>query len=175
MRMPRLLPNIGLGFKQVYNDWRMPRMSQETPLKNMPAARRKARKMALQALYQWQVAQTPVHELLAQFATDQDMSKVDRDYFTEVVRGVASKKSELDASLATCLDREVEKMTPIELAILRMGAFELAHRIDVPYRVVINEGVELAKSFGAADGHKYVNGVLDKLSKQLRMAEVNNR
>ena len=150
-------------------------MSQDTPLKNMPAARRKARKMALQALYQWQVAETPVHELLAQFAVDQDMSKIDREYFSEVVRGVASNKSDIDAALEACLDREIAKMTPIELVILRMGAFELTHRIDVPYRVVINEGVELAKSFGAADGHKYVNGVLDKLSKTLRAAEVNNR
>ena len=150
-------------------------MSHDTPLKNMPAARRKARRMALQALYQWQVAETPVHELLAQFAVDQDMSKIDREYFSEVVRGVATNKSDLDAALETCIDREIAKMTPIELAILRMGAFELAHRIDVPYRVVINEGVELAKAFGAADGHKYVNGVLDKLSKQLRATEINNR
>lgn len=150
-------------------------MSHDTPLKNMPAARRKARRMALQALYQWQVAETPVHELLAQFAVDQDMSKIDREYFSEVVRGVATNKSDLDAALETCVDREITKMTPIELTILRMGAFELAHRIDVPYRVVINEGVELAKAFGAADGHKYVNGVLDKLSKQLRATEINNR
>jgi N utilization substance protein B len=150
-------------------------MSHDTPLKNMPAARRKARKMALQALYQWQVAETPVHELLAQFAVDQDLSKIDREYFSEVVRGVTTNKSDLDATLETCIDREIAKMTPIELTILRMGAFELSHRIDVPYRVVINEGVELAKAFGAADGHKYVNGVLDKLSKQLRATEINHR
>ena len=150
-------------------------MSHDTPLKNMPAARRKARKMALQALYQWQVAETPVHELLAQFAVDQDLSKIDREYFSEVVRGVTANKSDLDATLETCIDREIAKMTPIELTILRMGAFELSHRIDVPYRVVINEGVELAKAFGAADGHKYVNGVLDKLSKQLRATEINHR
>ena len=150
-------------------------MSHDTPLKNMPAARRKARKMALQALYQWQVAETPVHELLAQFAVDQDLSKIDREYFSEVVRGVTTNKSDLDATLETCIDREIAKMTPIELTILRMGAFELSHRIDVPYRVVINEGVELAKAFSAADGHKYVNGVLDKLSKQLRATEINHR
>ena len=150
-------------------------MSQDTPLKNMPAARRKARKMALQALYQWHVAETPVHELLAQFAVDQDMSKIDREYFTEVVRGVPANVSSIDDELLKCVDREIARMTPIELAILRMGTYELMFRVDVPYRVVINEGVELAKSFGATDGHKYVNGVLDKLSRILRVAEIQSR
>lgn len=150
-------------------------MSSNQSHKSLPAARRKARKMALQALYQWHVAETPVHELLAQFAVDNDMSKIDHEYFTQVVRGVPSQKSDLDVQIEKFIDREISSMTPIELAILRMGTFELMHRIDVPYRVIINEGVELAKSFGATDGHKYVNGVLDKLAQSLRIEEIKAR
>lgn len=150
-------------------------MSSNQSKTSLPAARRKARKMALQALYQWHVADTPVHEILAQFHIDNDMSKIDQEYFSEVVRGVPSNKAELDADIEKFIDRELKSMTPIELAILRMGTFELKHRIDVPYRVIINEGVELAKSFGATDGHKYVNGVLDKLAQSIRIEEIKNR
>lgn len=151
-------------------------MSQnQSKKKSIPAARRKARKLALQALYQWHVAETPVHELLAQFSVDNDMSKIDIEYFTEVVRGVPSSKTDLDSQIEEFIDRSINSMTPIELAILRMGTYELIHRIDVPYRVIINEGVELAKAFGATDGHKYVNGVLDKLSQKLRIEEIKNR
>jgi len=150
-------------------------MSSNQSYKSLPAARRKARKMALQALYQWHVAETPVHELLAQFNVDNDMSKIDLEYFTQVVRGVPGQKSDLDAQIEEYIDREISSMTPIELAILRMGTFELLHRIDVPYRVIINEGVELAKSFGATDGHKYVNGVLDKLAQKIRVDEIKAR
>lgn len=150
-------------------------MSSNQSYKSLPAARRKARKMALQALYQWHVAETPVNELLAQFNVDNDMSKIDLEYFTQVVRGVPGQKSDLDAQIEEYIDREISSMTPIELAILRMGTFELLHRIDVPYRVIINEGVELAKSFGATDGHKYVNGVLDKLAQKIRVDEINAR
>jgi len=146
--------------------------SQTSP--SLPAARRKARKLALQALYQWHMAETAVHELEAQFLTDNDMSKVDKEYFHEVLHGVPANKSVLDEEITKFIDRDLTKLTPIELAILRMGAYELKHRIDVPYRVIINEGVELAKSFGATDGHKYVNGVLDKLAQQLRIPEVNS-
>jgi len=150
-------------------------MSSNQSHKSLPAARRKARKMALQALYQWHVAETPIHELLAQFTVDNDMSKIDQEYFNQVVRGVPGQKSDLDTQIEQFIDREIKSMTPIELAILRMGTFELLHRIDVPYRVIINEGVELAKSFGATDGHKYVNGVLDKLAQKLRVDEIKAR
>lgn len=148
--------------------------AKEAKKPSLSSARRKARKLALQALYQWHMADTPVHELEAQFLTDNDMSKVDQEYFREVLHGVPAQKAVLDEHISEFIDREITKMTPIELAILRMGAFELKHRLDVPYRVIINEGVELAKSFGATDGHKYVNGVLDKLAQKLRITEINN-
>ncbi|MEX0584601.1 MAG: transcription antitermination factor NusB [Natronospirillum sp.] len=140
-----------------------------------PAARRRARHLALQALYQWHVTKASANEIEAQFMVDQDMSKVDQLYFQEILHQVPSRLYELDATLTPLLDRPVKDLTPIELAILRMGTYELLHRVDVPCRVVINEGVELSKSFGAAEGHRYVNGVLDKLARQLRNSEMSGR
>lgn len=137
-----------------------------------PSQRRKARKLALQALYQWHIAEQPITQIEAEFLTDNDMSKVDQEYFCDVLRGVPRVKSELDEYIAQHTDRSVDEMTPIELAILRMGTFEFIHRIDVPYKVIINEGVELSKSFGANEAHRFVNGVLDKLAQQLRITEV---
>ena len=138
-----------------------------------PTHRRKARKLAVQALYQWQVAESPITQIEAEFLTDNDMSKVDRPYFSEVLRGVAASKSELDEHIEKHTDRKRIEMTPVEVAILRMSTFELVNRIDVPYKVVINEGVELSKIFGANEAHKYVNGVLDKLAQDIREVEVN--
>jgi N utilization substance protein B len=137
-----------------------------------PAHRKKARRFALQALYQWHIAETPVAQIEAEFLTDNDMAKVDREYFSEVLRGVPSSKSDLDGHIEKHTDRKITDMTPIELAILRMGTFELIHRIDVPYKVIINEGVELSKTFGANEAHRFVNGVLDKLAQELRIPEV---
>ncbi|MHA7880470.1 MAG: transcription antitermination factor NusB [Saccharospirillum sp.] len=136
------------------------------------AARRKARRLALQALYQWHITSNSVSQIEAEFLSDNDMSKVDREYFSEVLRGVPATRSELDGHIETFTDRPVKDMTPVELAILRMGAYELIHRIDVPFKVIINEGVELSKIFGASEGHRYVNGVLDKLAQRLRVTEV---
>lgn len=136
-----------------------------------PAARRKARHMAMQALYQWHIGKATASEIEAQFLADQNMEKVDKAYFHELLHTVTRKVSELDELLSTVLDRPVKDLTPVELSILRLGAYELRDRIDVPYRVVINEGVELAKSFGATEGHRYVNGVLDKLARSTRQAE----
>ncbi len=133
--------------------------------------RRQARNFALQALYQWQMAGSPVAEIEAQFRTDHDMVNTDIAMFSELLHGVPAKAGELDTHLAPLIDRPLDELDPIELSILRMGAFELAHRIVVPYRVVINECVNLAKTFGATESHKYVNGVLDKLARQLRSAE----
>lgn len=137
-----------------------------------PAQRKKARKLALQALYQWHVAEQPVTQIEAEFLADNNMEKVDQEYFSEVLRGVPKLKSELDGYISKHTDRKVEEMTPIELAILRMGTFEFMHRIDVPYKVIINEGVELSKTFGANEAHRFVNGVLDKLAQELRIPEV---
>ncbi|WLQ17484.1 transcription antitermination factor NusB [Hahella aquimaris] len=134
--------------------------------------RRAARKLALQALYQWRVAGASISQIEAEFAVDNDLQQVDRDLFKAVLYGVPSSVSELDALLQPFVDRKLADVDPVELSLIRMGAFELRSRIEVPYRVVINEAVELAKQFGGTDGHKFVNSVLDKLAPQLRQAEV---
>lgn len=142
---------------------------------NKIAMRRKARSLAVQALYSWQMAGQPLNEIEAQFRVDNDFSDVDGAYFQEILHGVPRLKSELDAAFSSCLDRPIEEIDPVELAILRLSTYELRNRIDVPYKVVINEGIELAKVFGATDGHKFVNGVLDKLAPRLRSAEVRSK
>jgi N utilization substance protein B len=141
--------------------------------KSKSAKRREARKMATQGLYQWQIAKHSLNEIEAQFRVDNDFSDVDGAYFRELLHGVATHKTEIDAALAPCVDITLDELDPVELAVLRLSTFELLKRIDVPYRVVINEGIELAKIYGATDGHKFVNGVLDKLAPTLRGPEVN--
>ncbi|MFC5697716.1 transcription antitermination factor NusB [Pseudomonas sp. GCM10022186] len=136
------------------------------------AARRQARTLAMQALYSWHIAGQPLNEIEAQFRVDNDFSAVDGAYFHEILHGVPRLKTEIDEAFLPCLDRALEEVDPVELAILRLSTYELMNRVDVPYRVVINEGIELAKVFGATDGHKFVNGVLDKLAPRLRAAEV---
>ena len=135
-------------------------------------ARREARTLAMQALYSWHIAGQALNEIEAQFRVDNDFSKVDGAYFHEILYGVARQKSDIDGAFESLLDRPLGEIDPVELSILRLSTYELKHRIDVPYRVVINEGIELAKVFGATDGHKFVNGVLDKLAPQLRADEV---
>lgn len=135
-------------------------------------ARKKARKIAMQALYQWHMNDTPLHELETQFRLESDMSKVDAEYFVEIIHGVPKELNALDARIEPKLSRPISSLTPVELAILRLAVYELIHRLDVPYKAVINEAVELAKIFGATDGHKFVNGVLDKIALQERSAEV---
>lgn len=146
-----------------------------SPSLSTPAARRKARRYGLQALYQWQLAGAALSDIEAQFLADNDMSKVDRDYFHALLHGVPADVGALDESLRPFLDRRVEELSQVEKVILRIGAFELKSRLDVPYRVVINEGIELAKVFGAEESFKYVNGVLDKLARRLRSAETAHR
>ncbi|MDH7942452.1 transcription antitermination factor NusB [Pseudohongiella sp. SYSU M77423] len=132
--------------------------------------RQKARRMLLQALYQWQIARAPVNEIVAEFLVYYQ-GKIDREFFKEVFPAVIAHVDELDAMMQPLLDRELKSLDPVEISLLRLGLYELAHRIDVPYKVVINESVELAKVFGATDGHKYINGVLDRASKELRALE----
>lgn len=149
--------------------------SQDAPqpkAKGKIAQRRVARGLAMQALYQWHMAGQSLNEIEAQFRADNDFSAVDGAYFHELLHGVPSHKSELDGHIEPLLDRPLADLDPVELAILRLSAYELLRRVDVPYRVVINEGIELAKVYGATDGHKFVNGVLDKLAPSLRAAEV---
>ena len=142
------------------------------PAKGKIATRRVARSLAMQALYQWHMAGQSLNEIEAQFRVDNDFAGVDGAYFHELLTGVAHNKTDIDGHIKPNLDRPLEELDPVELAILRLSTYELSHRVDVPYRVVINEGIELAKTYGATDGHKFVNGVLDKLAPTLRAAEV---
>ena len=138
------------------------------------AQRRKARRLILQALYQWLIAKTEPLEITAQFRQE-NSGKIDWNYFEEVFIEIPKQVESLDAHLHPLLDRDPKALDPIEQALLYLGAFELANRIDVPYRVVINECVELAKVFGATDSYKYINGVLDKLVVSLRPLEHANK
>ncbi len=137
--------------------------------------RRSARSFALQAVYQWQIAGQPLTDIDAQFRVDNDMKDTDVQMFSELLHGVAKSKSELDKAFEPYLDRALHDLDPIELAVLRIGTYELMKRVEVPYRVAINESVELAKIFGATESHKYVNGVLDKLAQRVRYAEIRAR
>lgn len=134
--------------------------------------RKKARNLLLQALYQWQISDYPPADIESQYRAD-NTGKIDWEYFHEVFTGITSGSADLDSLFTTYLDRDIGQLNPIELAILRLGTFELSGRIDIPYRVVINEAVELAKKYGATDSHKYVNGVLDKLARSCRSVEIN--
>ncbi|MDD1968677.1 transcription antitermination factor NusB [Pseudomonas sp. NPDC090203] len=134
--------------------------------------RRAARQLATQALYQLHMAKQSLNEIEAQFRVDNDFTDVDGAYFREILHGVPTRKDQIDTALAPCLDLTIDELDPVELAVLRLSTWELMERIDVPYRVVINEGIELAKVYGSTDGHKFVNGVLDKLAPRLREVEV---
>lgn len=146
-------------------------MNKDT-MKFDPALRRKARHYALQALYQWQISRNTLSDIEAQFRSEFDFENTDLEYFQELLHEVPKHVGELEQAFEPLLDRAVKDLTPIELTVLRIGTYELAHRIDVPYKVVINEAVSLTKKFGATDGYKYINGVMDKLAQQLRSIEV---
>jgi N utilization substance protein B len=132
-----------------------------------PITRRKARRIALQAIYQWQMTNDSIADIELQYVTDNDPAQVDFDYFRDLLSGVASRLSELDAKISEFVSRPLGDVDQIDKAILRLGTYELMHRNDVPYRVVINEGIELAKAFASDDSHKFINGVLDKLGNSL--------
>lgn len=136
-----------------------------------PAERRKAREFALQALYQWHINQQSAGAIEAQFQTQPGLAKADQAYFSELLRAVVQQVQQLDTQLQTVVDRELATLTPVELSILRMGTYELQTRLEIPYRVVLNEAIALAKKFGATQGHRYVNAVLDQLSRTLRKLE----
>ena len=140
-----------------------------------PSARKKSRKFLLQAMYQWQLAKTPISKLENQFRTDFDMKKADIEYFHDLLHGICKQTDVLDKAIEPYLDRRVDELDPIELGIFRIAVYELTQRVDVPYKVVLNEAIELAKLFGATESHKYVNGVLDKLAQKLRVAELKKK
>ncbi|CAA9356460.1 MAG: Transcription termination protein NusB [uncultured Lysobacter sp.] len=137
-----------------------------------PVARSRARRRAVQAVYAWQLSGSGVRDVIAQFAHEQAKEAADLEYFEDLVRGVDTHHDVLDEALAPFLDRDIEQVDPVERAALRIAAYELRMRPDVPYRVVINEAIEGVKRFGAEHGHTYVNGVLDRAAAEWRAVEV---
>lgn len=141
----------------------------------MKSGRRRARELALQGLYQWQVAKHPVADIVAQLSEGKGFDKVDAAYFKVLLEGAIANAPGIEAAIAPHLDRKFAALSPIERGVLMIGAYELAYQAETPYKVVINESVEVAKTYGGTDGHKYVNGVLDKLAQQLRAGEVQEK
>lgn len=137
----------------------------------MKGSRRRSRELALQGLYQWLINRVSADEVLAQLAEHDEFEKADTAYLGVLVRGVTDNADALRACLEPHLDRPIAQLSPVEHALLLLAATELSAQVETPYRVVINEAVELAKRYGGTDGHKYVNGVLDKLAVQLRPRE----
>lgn len=134
--------------------------------------RRRAREFALQGLYQWHLSANDEASIEAHLSDTEGFEKADREFFAHLLRGVLAQHKVLEGQLQGCLDRPFGELSPVEACVLLAGAFELANYPQTPYRVIINESIELAKGFGGTDGHKYVNGVLDKLAARLRPAEV---
>ena len=137
----------------------------------LAAQRRKARHFGLQALYQWTLSEASLVDIDAEFRVDNDFRHTDGEYFQALLRGVMEDVEALEALFSPLLDRALDDLDPIERNLLRMGTFELKERIDVPYKVVINEAVSLAKKFGATESHRYINGILDKVASELRTVE----
>lgn len=137
----------------------------------MKSARRRSREFAVQGLYQWQINAADPTLIAADLMQAKGFAEADEKHFRAMLHGVIGDAEALRAQIGECIDRPIRELSPVEHAILLLGAFELKHHIEIPYRVVINEAVELAKTFGGTDGFKYVNGVLDKLAPQLRAIE----
>jgi len=141
----------------------------------MSHARRRARQALIQALYQWQMTGQDVDEIDAQFSEEHQGSKTDIPYFKDSLRQVIYQVVVLDEMIVPFIDRDILMLDPVERAILRLGCYELWQRLDLPYRIVINESIDLAKRFGADQSHRYINGVMDKLARKYRQAEVLNK
>jgi N utilization substance protein B len=147
-----------------------------TPVSRRPkpkSARRRARELALQGLYEWLVSGAEASVVDAHMREQTDFDKCDSVHFDALLRGCILEASAIDAVLKRHVDRQTEQLSPVEHGVLMIGVYELTHCVDIPYKVAINEAVELAKGYGGTDGHKYVNGVLDKAAVDLRPVEVN--
>ena len=142
-----------------------------TPNRHSAALRTRARRFAMQALYQWDLSGNNLSDIERQFLEDEDFSRADKDYFNELLHQVPARLDEVEAAFSGYLDRPVQEMDPVERAVLRMATYELMTRLDVPYKVIINESVNLTKKFGAEQAYKYINGVLDKTARTLRAVE----
>ena len=133
--------------------------------------RRKSRELVLKAVYRGMINASALKQIIADAKEDPEYGKADEAYFRHLLEGVTSKVEELDSQVSAFIDRKIEELSPVEHAILRISSFELMFDSTIPYRVAINEGVELAKLYGGADGHKYINGVLDKVAAAVRPQE----
>lgn len=138
----------------------------------MSSARTNARRVAVQALYQWQMTGQNLSEIERQFLEEERLKDVQKSYFVELFYNIPKNLGAIDETLAEFVDRPVDMVDPVERAILRIGAYELLQRLDMPYRVVLNESINLAKHFGADGSHKYINGILDKIAQQIRAVEI---
>lgn len=147
-------------------------MKRTKPSLTTPSARRKAREILMQSLYQWELAGQSLHNIEAQFYAEKTMDKVDRDYYHELLHGIPAQLEETDQRYEPFLDRRLDELDPISLSILRIGSYEMAKRLDVPFKVVINEAVNLSKKYGPEDSQKYINAVMDKLAPRLRREEM---
>jgi N utilization substance protein B len=134
--------------------------------------KRRARKLALQALYQWSMSGHELSEIEAQFRVANDMNRVDTEYFCRILYGVPKYLSALEESFIPFLDRPLQDLNPVELSVLRLGTFELFHCPEIPYRVILDESISLAKAFGSQEGHRYVNGVLNNVAQKNRAVEI---
>lgn len=140
-----------------------------------PRQRHKARRLVLQALYQWHIAKTPLIDLEREFVETNDPHKIDLGYFQHLLHGITKHKDEVDQGIAKYSSRPMASLDPIELSVLRLASYELRYQLDVPYRVVINEALELNKTFGTEDGYKFVNSILDKIAADTRETEVTKK
>jgi N utilization substance protein B len=139
------------------------------------SARHNARRYALQAMYQWQIADTSLIDIEHEFLRYHIDKKIDLDYFKELIHNIPQHQVELDNEIKPFLGRSFQDIDPVELAVLRMATYELLKRPDVPYRVIINEALELTKKFGSVEGFKFVNGILDRIAKKTRTLEIGNK
>lgn len=137
-----------------------------------PQARRNARRYALQSMYQWQLSGTSIKDIEAEFLLFNIDKKTDLEYYKMLIYGIPEQVTAIDDSIRPFLSRAFTEIDPIELAVLRIATFELMHRPDVPFRVIINEALELTKKFGSVEGHKFVNGMLDKIARKIRVTEI---
>ena len=133
--------------------------------------RHRARELALQGIYQWRITAGDVAQIEKQIHAEKNLGRYDKELFSKLLRGALEQHAALETLLSEYLDRPLAELSPVEFAVLLLGAFELSQHHEVPYKVIINEAVELAKTYGGTDGHKYVNGVLDKLAPKLRAVE----
>lgn len=132
--------------------------------KYRPKERRRARELAMQAIYQWQLTEDSPVDIEVQFHQNNNMEKVDTEYFSRILKGVTQGHTEIDQKILSVADRPIKELNPVELAVMRVAVYEFLCESDVPYKVVINEALEMAKKFGAIEGYKYVNGVLDRIA-----------